>query len=201
VRCGLHAGRVLLACLPSLAVLSGAFKTGHGKLKIAVPASHASCPPPSQTGPDEVITLTGPRGRITRLHWVDNNRHLLSSSEDGMVRVQLCGWRWSVLDCTCSCRAAHKAYCTLHTSCRACCFVRSPKHALTHKPTSSLLHSLPPARRCGGGTLRRARCCRRRSCTTSRSATCRCVWHSGGAVWRGSDRTSGVAGKWDGSAG
>ncbi|PRW45076.1 Eukaryotic translation initiation factor 3 subunit I [Chlorella sorokiniana] len=43
-----------------------------------------------QTGPDEVIMLTGPRGRITRLHWVDNNRHLLSSSEDGMVR------RWDV---------------------------------------------------------------------------------------------------------
>ena len=50
-----------------------------------------------------MITLTGPRGRITRLHWVDNNRHLLSSSEDGMVRAACTHYRpfWLVvrLDC------------------------------------------------------------------------------------------------------
>ena len=40
---------------------------------------------------DEVVrSLTGPRGRITRLHWTDLNRNLLSASEDGFVR------RWDV---------------------------------------------------------------------------------------------------------
>ncbi|KAG7670746.1 hypothetical protein Ndes2526B_g01501 [Nannochloris sp. 'desiccata'] len=40
---------------------------------------------------DEVIrSITGPRGRITRLHWTDLNRSLLSASEDGYVR------RWDV---------------------------------------------------------------------------------------------------------
>ena len=40
---------------------------------------------------DEVIrSITGPRGRITRVHWTDLNRHLLSASEDGYVR------RWDV---------------------------------------------------------------------------------------------------------
>jgi hypothetical protein len=45
---------------------------------------------PAEQTTDEVLNLTGPRGRITRLHWTDNNRMLLSSSEDGMVR------RWDV---------------------------------------------------------------------------------------------------------
>eukprot|EP00890_Picochlorum_soloecismus_P003875 jgi/Picsp_1/4489/NSC_06710-R1_tgf-beta receptor-interacting protein 1 len=40
---------------------------------------------------DEVITkFTGPRGRITRVHWTDLNRTLISASEDGCVR------RWDV---------------------------------------------------------------------------------------------------------
>lgn len=40
---------------------------------------------------DEVLrTLTGPRGRITRVHWTDANATLLSASEDGVVR------RWDV---------------------------------------------------------------------------------------------------------
>ena len=39
---------------------------------------------------DVVRTLTGPRGRITRLHWIDLNRTLISASEDGFVR------RWDV---------------------------------------------------------------------------------------------------------
>ena len=37
-----------------------------------------------------VRSMTGPRGRITRLHWTDLNRSLLSASEDGMIR------RWDV---------------------------------------------------------------------------------------------------------
>ena len=45
---------------------------------------------PEEQTANEVLNLTGPRGRITRLHWTDNNRMLLSSSEDGMVR------RWDV---------------------------------------------------------------------------------------------------------
>jgi len=40
---------------------------------------------------DEVIrSITGPRGRITRVHWTDLNRTLISASEDGCVR------RWDV---------------------------------------------------------------------------------------------------------
>lgn len=40
---------------------------------------------------DEVVrTLTGPRGRITRVHWTDGNATLISASEDGVVR------RWDV---------------------------------------------------------------------------------------------------------
>lgn len=51
---------------------------------LAHPASPAFAPPA------QILRLTGPRGRITRLHWSDQNRVLLSSSEDGMVR------RWDV---------------------------------------------------------------------------------------------------------
>lgn len=64
--------------------------TCHSPLSPLSPTPPTNSSPPApcpQTGPDEVITLTGPRGRITRLHWVDGNRHLLSSSEDGMVRT------------------------------------------------------------------------------------------------------------------
>lgn len=40
---------------------------------------------------DEVVrTMTGPRGRITRLHWTDLNRTIISASEDGYLR------RWDV---------------------------------------------------------------------------------------------------------
>lgn len=39
---------------------------------------------------EQIRTMTGPRGRITRLHWTDCNRTLISSSEDGCVR------RWDV---------------------------------------------------------------------------------------------------------
>lgn len=40
---------------------------------------------------DEVVRfITGPRGRISRLEWLDDNRVLLSASEDGFVR------RWDV---------------------------------------------------------------------------------------------------------
>lgn len=40
---------------------------------------------------DEVVrSITGPRGRITRLLWTDLNRTLISSSEDGFLR------RWDV---------------------------------------------------------------------------------------------------------
>ncbi|KDD75202.1 hypothetical protein H632_c812p0 [Helicosporidium sp. ATCC 50920] len=40
---------------------------------------------------DEVVqTLTGPRGRIARLEWVDGDRTLISASDDGVVR------RWDV---------------------------------------------------------------------------------------------------------
>lgn len=49
-----------------------------------------SQPRPLPAPPAQVLRLTGPRGRITRLHWSDQNRVLLSSSEDGMVR------RWDV---------------------------------------------------------------------------------------------------------
>lgn len=36
---------------------------------------------------DEVVrTITGPRGRITRVEWTDLNKTLLTSSEDGFVR-------------------------------------------------------------------------------------------------------------------
>lgn len=45
---------------------------------------------PAEQSDEEILRLTGPRGRITRLHWSDQNRVLLSSSEDGMVR------RWDV---------------------------------------------------------------------------------------------------------
>ena len=45
---------------------------------------------PAEQSEEEVMRLTGPRGRITRVHWVDDNRTLLSSSEDGIVR------RWDV---------------------------------------------------------------------------------------------------------
>lgn len=45
---------------------------------------------PADQSDEEVIRLTGPRGRITRVHWVDENRGLLSASEDGCVR------RWDV---------------------------------------------------------------------------------------------------------
>lgn len=45
--------------------------------------------PREQSG-EEILQLTGPVGRITRVHWVDGNRTLLSSSEDGIVR------RWDV---------------------------------------------------------------------------------------------------------
>lgn len=40
---------------------------------------------------DEVVqSFTGPRGRIARVEWLDNNRVLLSASEDGFLR------RWDV---------------------------------------------------------------------------------------------------------
>jgi translation initiation factor 3 subunit I len=45
---------------------------------------------PADQSDEEVVRLTGPRGRITRVHWVDDNRVLLSASEDGFVR------RWDV---------------------------------------------------------------------------------------------------------
>jgi translation initiation factor 3 subunit I len=36
---------------------------------------------------DEVVrSMTGPRGRISRLEWIDCNRTLISSSEDGFLR-------------------------------------------------------------------------------------------------------------------
>lgn len=45
---------------------------------------------PDEQTSEEIRTMTGPRGRITRLHWTDANRTLLSSSEDGCIR------RWDV---------------------------------------------------------------------------------------------------------
>ncbi|PSC70882.1 eukaryotic translation initiation factor 3 subunit I-like [Micractinium conductrix] len=54
----------------------------------------------SEQSDEELLNLTGPRGRITRLHWVDCNRSLLSSSEDGVVR------RWDVETGKCVAEAA-----------------------------------------------------------------------------------------------
>lgn len=45
---------------------------------------------PAEQSADVVRNLTGPRGRITRVHWSDLDRTLLSSSEDGCIR------RWDV---------------------------------------------------------------------------------------------------------
>ena len=57
-------------------------------------------PEGEQQSADEVLNLTGPRGRITRLIWDDANRYLLSSSEDGLVR------RWDVEAGKCVAEAA-----------------------------------------------------------------------------------------------
>ena len=45
---------------------------------------------PAQQSDEVVQTMTGPRGRISRLEWTDANRTLISASEDGIVR------RWDV---------------------------------------------------------------------------------------------------------
>lgn len=46
--------------------------------------------PPLPPGLQIVREITGPRGRIARVEWLDDNRVLLSASEDGFLR------RWDV---------------------------------------------------------------------------------------------------------
>jgi translation initiation factor 3 subunit I len=41
---------------------------------------------PSQQTSDAKITMTGPRGRISRVEWADDNKTLISASEDGYIR-------------------------------------------------------------------------------------------------------------------
>lgn len=55
----------------------------------AIRVVNIAADPAEQSG-QEVLTLTGPRGRISRVEWTDLNRTLLSASEDGFVR------RWDV---------------------------------------------------------------------------------------------------------
>jgi len=45
---------------------------------------------PAEQSAEVVRSMTGPRGRIARVEWLDENRVLLSASEDGFVR------RWDV---------------------------------------------------------------------------------------------------------
>ncbi|KAL6768728.1 EIF3I [Auxenochlorella protothecoides x Auxenochlorella symbiontica] len=45
---------------------------------------------PAEQGEEAVQTLRGPRGRIARVEWTDQNRTLITASEDGFVR------RWDV---------------------------------------------------------------------------------------------------------
>lgn len=45
---------------------------------------------PAEQSAEPVATLTGPRGRISRVEWTDANRTLLTASEDGCLR------RWDV---------------------------------------------------------------------------------------------------------
>lgn len=45
---------------------------------------------PLPSGLQIVREITGPRGRIARVEWLDDNRVLLSASEDGFLR------RWDV---------------------------------------------------------------------------------------------------------
>ena len=47
----------------------------------------------SQQSGDVIKSLSGPKGRITRVAWTDLNRTLVSAGEDGFVR------RWDVEVC------------------------------------------------------------------------------------------------------
>lgn len=50
---------------------------------------------PAEQGEEAVQTLRGPRGRIARVEWTDQNRTLITASEDGFVRrwdVEVHGW-------------------------------------------------------------------------------------------------------------
>jgi translation initiation factor 3 subunit I len=57
--------------------------------KSAIRVLRLTADPADQTA-DEILKLSGPRGRITRLEFTDINRSLISASEDGCVR------RWDV---------------------------------------------------------------------------------------------------------
>lgn len=80
-----------------------------------------------------MITLTGPRGRITRLHWVDNNRHLLSSSEDGMVRG-CCGLAEVVCSARDGCLLHEQLYAMPPQPCMRCTVRRHPPTACLGSP-------------------------------------------------------------------